>query len=85
VGTTYEPLNDCALYRPHTKRRHALSEDYWRAIDPSRLDLPACEQAYRDAVVIGHSFLLAGQEDMDAVACAVQKLYDHRAELLTIE
>lgn len=85
VGTTYEPLNDCPLYRPHTKRRHSLNDDYWQAIDPARFQLPACERAYRDAMVIGHSFLLAGREDMDAVACAVRKLYDRRADLLAIE
>jgi len=85
VSSTYEPLNNCSLYRPHTKRRYALNDDYWQAIDPARFHLPACEHAYRDAAVVGHSFLLAGQADMDAVASAVQKLYDHRAELLTIE
>lgn len=82
VGTTYEPLNDCALYRPHTKRRHRLSDDYWQAIDPARFDLPVCHHAFRrEAVVLWHPFLLAERADMDQIADAVAKLYEHRDEL----
>ena len=82
VETTYEPLNDCALYQPHTKRRHRLNEEYWRAIDPSRFELPVCQKAFADeAVVIGHPFLLGDRADMDEVAKAVEKIYDNREEL----
>lgn len=82
VGTTYEPLNNCPLYKPHTKRRHYLNEHYWAAINPARFELPVCQKAFEDeAVVIWHPFLLAEQADMDEIAQAVEKLYAHRAEL----
>ncbi len=82
VGSTYEPLHRCSLYQPHTKRRHRLGEEYWQAIDPTRFSLPVCDKAHEDeAMVIGHSFLLTAPSDMDEVARAVEKLYEHRAEL----
>ena len=82
VGSTYEPLNNCPLYKPHTKRRHHLSESYWQAIDPTRFALPVCQKAYEDeAVVSWHAFLLAEPADMDQIAQAIEKLYENRAEL----
>ena len=82
VGTTYEPLNNCALYQPQTKRRHYLNDSYWKAIDPSRFELPVCQKAFEDeAVVIWHSFLLAEHADLSEIAQAVEKLYDNRTEL----
>ncbi len=86
VSGTYEPLNDCSLYRPHTKRRYHISEEYWQAIDPARFSLPVCERAYRDeAAVIWHGFLLADAAEVDLVAQAVEKLYEHRDELKGLE
>ena len=85
AGTTYEPLNNCSLYQPHTKRRHNLNDSYWRDIDPSRFELPVCQKAFEDeAVVIWHSFLLAERADMDEIARAVEKLYDNRDELRNV-
>jgi L-glutamine:2-deoxy-scyllo-inosose/3-amino-2,3-dideoxy-scyllo-inosose aminotransferase len=82
VGSTYEPLNDCPIYQPHTKRRHYLSESYWQAIDPRRFSLPVAERAHQsEGVVIWQPFLLAEREDMDMIAQAVAKLYENRAEL----
>ena len=82
VGSTYEPLSNCSLYKPHTKRRHYLNERYWEAIDPRRFELPACQKAFEDeAVVIWQSFLLTGHADMDEIVWAVEKLYDNREEL----
>ena len=82
VGSTYEPLNRCSLYRPHTKRRHHLSEEYWQAIDPTRFDLPVCQRAFEDeAIVIWHGFLRGEHADMDQIAAAVEKLYENREEL----
>jgi L-glutamine:2-deoxy-scyllo-inosose/3-amino-2,3-dideoxy-scyllo-inosose aminotransferase len=82
VGTTYEPLNDCSLYQPHTKRRHRLSDEYWQAIDPKRFELPVCERAYRDeAIVIWQPFLLSGEADIQQVGQAVQKLHENRSDL----
>jgi L-glutamine:2-deoxy-scyllo-inosose/3-amino-2,3-dideoxy-scyllo-inosose aminotransferase len=82
VGSTYEPLNNCSLYQPHTKPRHRLSDSYWQAIDPTRFDLPVCQKAYEDeAVNVWHSFLLADRADIDQIPQAVAKLYENRAEL----
>lgn len=86
VGGTYEPLNNCSLYKPHTKRRHRLNDEYWDAIDPARFELPVCQKAYEDeAMVIWHGFLLAEQTEMDDIARAVAKLYEHRMELRETE
>lgn len=82
VGSTYEPLNRCSLYQPHTKRRHHLSEEYWQAIDPTRFDLPACQRAFEDeAIVIWHGFLRGERADMDQIAAAIEKLYENREEM----
>jgi L-glutamine:2-deoxy-scyllo-inosose/3-amino-2,3-dideoxy-scyllo-inosose aminotransferase len=82
VGGTYEPLNNCSLYKPHTKRRHHLSEEYWQAIDPARFELPVCQKAHEDeGVTLSHTVLLAEREDMDEVVRAVEKLYENRFEL----
>ena len=83
VGTTYEPLNNSPLYKPQTKRRHRLNETYWQAIDPRQFDLPVCKRAFEDeAVVVLHPFLLAERADMEEFAAAVEKLHEHRQELL---
>jgi dTDP-4-amino-4,6-dideoxygalactose transaminase len=82
VSSTYEPLNACSLYKPHTKRRHRLSDDYWTQIDPARFDLPVCRRAFQEeGVVIWHAFLLGERADMDDIFSAVTKLYENRAEL----
>jgi L-glutamine:2-deoxy-scyllo-inosose/3-amino-2,3-dideoxy-scyllo-inosose aminotransferase len=82
VGGTYEPLHHCSLYRPQTKPRHKLGDDYWRAIDPTRFSLPVCERAFREeSVVIHHPFLLADAADVSSVAAAVAKIREHREEL----
>ncbi len=84
VESSYEPLNNCSLYVPHTKpARYRLSEDYWKTIDPTRFDLPVCERVYRDeAVATHHKILLGSREDMDQIAAAIQKIYDHAEELM---
>ena len=82
VGGSYEPLTACSLYRPHTKKRHHLSEEYWQAIDPARFRLPVCDRAFREeSVVIHHPFLLADRKAMDDLGDAIAKIYAHRDEL----
>lgn len=78
----YQPLNRCALYKPHTKRRHNLSKDYWKAIDPKRFDLPVAGDA-RDltGVCMHHSALMGSKKDMRDIAKAVKKVLDHVGEL----
>ena len=82
ASSTYEPLNACSLYKPHTKRRHRLNDRYWAQIDPERFELPICRRAFADeGVVIWHAFLLGGRADMDDIFSAVAKLYENREEL----
>ena len=78
----YEPLNDCSLYKPHTKRRHHLSAEYWKKIDPSRVKLPVCEDAHRKSgVAVHHHVLMGSKKDMDDIAAAVKKTVKHIDEL----
>ncbi len=84
VEPSYEPLNDCALYVPHTKpARYRLNEEYWKAIDPKRFDLPVCTRIYREeSVTMHHKVLLGSREEMEIIAGAVKKIYDHAEELM---
>lgn len=78
----YEPLNNCGLYKPHTKPRHKLSREYWKAIDPKRFKLPVCEDAHnRSGVTVHHVMLMNKKSDMDKVADAVAKIVDNKREL----
>ncbi|NLE45125.1 MAG: DegT/DnrJ/EryC1/StrS family aminotransferase [Chloroflexi bacterium] len=82
VGSTYEPLNNCSLYKPHTKPRYRISEAHWAAIDPGGYRLPAAAHAYaKEGVVIWQPFLLAGQKDIDDIVNALQKISQNRDEL----
>ena len=83
VEACYEPLNQCSLYAPHTKpRRHHITEDYWQHIDPSRFELPVCRHAFQAESVCCHFNILMGpREDMDLIAEAIQKIYDHAEEI----
>ena len=74
----YAPLNRCPLYKPLTKSRHHLSQEYFAAIDPARFALPVCEDAYDSSGIVAHHRILMGsQEDMDDIAASVKKLVDH--------
>ena len=78
----YEPLNKCELYKPHTKKRHKLNAEYWKAIKPSRFKLPECTDAHnKSGVVVHHHVLLGTKSDMDAIADAVKKIVDNLDEL----
>ena len=82
VASCYEPLNDCSLYRPQTKRRYRISDEYWEAIDPGRFDLPVCEDLYeRKAVTLHHSVLLDDQSNLKTVIEALRRLEKEAASL----
>ncbi|NNE75629.1 MAG: DegT/DnrJ/EryC1/StrS family aminotransferase [Pricia sp.] len=83
VDASYEPLNNCSLYVPHTKpARHKLNEAYWAAIDPKRFSLPVCERIFREeSVCIHHKVLMGTQADMDLIANAIKKIYRFTEEL----
>ena len=81
----FEPLSRATLYNPQTKKRHHWSEEYWRAIDPSRFELPVCEKAYREeCAAFHHPFLLGSKADMDDFADGVAKVQENAGELGSI-
>jgi L-glutamine:2-deoxy-scyllo-inosose/3-amino-2,3-dideoxy-scyllo-inosose aminotransferase len=84
VEASYEPLNACSLYTPHTKpRRYKLSEEHFKAIDPARFNLPVCYKIFTEkSVCFHHTVLMGTRADMDMVAKAIEKIYDNVEELL---
>lgn len=84
VNASYEPLNNCSLYVPHTKpSRHKLNDAYWKAIDPKRFSLPTCERIFKEeSVCIHHKILMGTKADMDLIAKAIKKIYTHAGELM---
>lgn len=84
VEPSYEPLDACALYTPHTKpHRYKLTDEHWRQIDPSRFDLPVCHRIHSaESVCFHHTVLMGTRADMDIVAQAVEKIYNNADELL---
>jgi L-glutamine:2-deoxy-scyllo-inosose/3-amino-2,3-dideoxy-scyllo-inosose aminotransferase len=85
-GTPYEPLNDCSLYQPHSKRRHRLDDEYWAKINPSRYELPVNERiAYREGVLIGQPVLLLDPKDMDVIGEGIAKLYKNKEALKKVQ
>jgi len=83
VAASYTPLNKCSLYVPLTKpARHKLNDEYWAAIDPARFELPVCDRIhFEESACIHHKILMGNQSDMDLVAAAIKKVYDHAESL----
>ncbi len=74
----YDPLNNCALYKPRTKKRHKLNSAYWKAINPKRFKLPVCVDANtKSGVAVHHQMLMNSKCDMDMVAEAIRKVVDN--------
>jgi perosamine synthetase len=65
------------LYRNPMFRDPALPVDYSRYADLC----PASERACDEAVWLEHRLLLGDGEDMDDIARAVHRVYEHRGEL----
>jgi L-glutamine:2-deoxy-scyllo-inosose/3-amino-2,3-dideoxy-scyllo-inosose aminotransferase len=84
IEPSYEPLNACALYTPHTKpQRYKLSEEHWKQVDPSRFDLPVCKKIYgEESVCFHHTVLMGSKADMDLMVEAIEKIYANVDELL---
>jgi L-glutamine:2-deoxy-scyllo-inosose/3-amino-2,3-dideoxy-scyllo-inosose aminotransferase len=75
VNTTYQPLNDSALYQPQSKSRHHLNDAYWARIDPTRFDLPVARHAHADeAVVIAHQVLLNDWSALEQIPAAIERI-----------
>jgi len=81
---SYEPLNACSLYTPHTKpKRYRLSKKYWHHIDPASYELPVCHRIFKEeSVCFHHSVLLGKKADMNLIGKAIEKIYDNADELL---
>lgn len=83
IEPCYEPLNNCQLYRPLTKKRYNINKEYFKKIDPSRFSLPVCENAYKnESNTFHHSILLSGKEGMDDILNAITKIKENVDELL---
>jgi L-glutamine:2-deoxy-scyllo-inosose/3-amino-2,3-dideoxy-scyllo-inosose aminotransferase len=86
VAASYIPLNKCSLYSPLTKpARHKLNEDYWKAIDPSRFELPVCDRIHsEESACIHHKVLMGSKADMDMIASAIMKIHDNAEQLKSL-
>lgn len=83
VNPCYEPLNNCQLYKPLTKKRHKINKEYISKIDPKRFSLPVCEDAYEnESIRLHHSILLAERSDMDDILNAIIKIKENVDELI---
>jgi len=79
----YAPLNACELYSPLTKKRHKISDDYSKAINPARFELPVCVKAYKEeSVCCHHKALLGNKKDMEQIAEAIVKIYENADEII---
>lgn len=73
----YAPLNRSRLYRPETRRRFALNDDFQAAILPKRFELPAADSFARTHIALPHRLLLADESDMVDVLRALEKVLSH--------
>ena len=83
VEASYEPLNACPLYTPHTKPwRHRVTQEYFQRLDAARFELPVCTRIYQqESVCMHHNVLMGKHADMDLILEAIRKIYDHADEL----
>jgi L-glutamine:2-deoxy-scyllo-inosose/3-amino-2,3-dideoxy-scyllo-inosose aminotransferase len=82
IQPCYQPLTDCTLYRPRTKKRHRIDEEYWKAIDPSRFQVPVSDKVYKhQSVTLAHRLLLAPRKDMEQIAEAVRRIASEKSSL----
>jgi len=78
----YDPLNNCALYKPWTKQRHRLSPEYCKAINPKRFKLPVAKDANeKSGVAIHHLALMGPKKDVEDIAEAMAKIVKNIDEL----
>jgi len=83
VEQLYQPLNNCELYQPLTKRRYHINEEYWKAIDPRRFSLPVCERVRNvEGIGMHHAVLMGTKNDMDDVVRGIEKIKENLDELL---
>ena len=86
IRSPYEPLNNSPLLLPQTKRRHHISEEYWRKIDLSRFELPVAEHAHAtEASVLPHEYLLLPPSELQVLPEAIARLYSEKTRLVDWE
>jgi dTDP-4-amino-4,6-dideoxygalactose transaminase len=79
---SYQPLTNCDLYRPLTKKRHKIGEEFHASIDPSRFSAPVAERVFLETSVCAHhAFLLGTRSDMEDVAEAIEKIRANVGEI----
>ena len=80
---TYIPLSHSDLYTPHLKQRHKLSDEYLKAITPSRWDLPVADDLWQNkAVVTLWQIYGCPQDRAQLLTDAIAKIHENRNELL---
>ena len=82
-GTTYTPLSHSEVYYPHTKKRHALSMTYLKAITPSRWSLPVADDVWENRAVLSSWPIYAcPPARADLLTQAIARIHEQRQELL---
>jgi L-glutamine:2-deoxy-scyllo-inosose/3-amino-2,3-dideoxy-scyllo-inosose aminotransferase len=80
---TYTPLSHSDLYTPHLKQRHKLSDDYLKAITPSRWEFPVADDLWKNkAVVTLWQIYGCPQDRAHLLTDAISKIYENRNEIL---
>ncbi len=83
VEQLYQPLNNCELYQPLTKRRYHINKKYWKAIDPRRFSLPVCERVRNvEGIGMHHAVLMGTKDDMDDIVRGIEKIKENLDEIL---
>jgi L-glutamine:2-deoxy-scyllo-inosose/3-amino-2,3-dideoxy-scyllo-inosose aminotransferase len=81
--TVYTPLSHSEVYYPHTKKRHQLSKEYIKAIDPKRWELPVADDLWKNRAVLTTWHIFGcPQERISLLTDAIGKIHDNRKELL---
>lgn len=75
VERPYPPVHQSPLYRPQTKQRYRWSDEHWASLATDRYRLPVAERAFRnEGLVLHHSILIGGRDDMDDIVRAFEKV-----------
>lgn len=70
----YGKLSQNRLYNPSSRNRFKLSDEFIRAVDPSRYELPVADELSKSCIVLPHRMLLADTLRMQCVAAAFEKV-----------
>ncbi len=81
-GDFYVPIYKSPLFPVTADRFPAIRERYGDRIGPEAADCPVADRAgYREAVWLHHPLFMAGHEQMDRIAEAVEKIKNNVDEL----